>query len=118
MFISKSAKTLLIALVALMLAGFTYAYAAANTVPATAAGDGAGVVSGYTVTAIKYNLNSTNPSNIDSVTFTISPAANFVTINLGTATWYTCTGTTNITCLTPSTTVTSVINLTVVSTNN
>ncbi|NTV37187.1 MAG: hypothetical protein HGA53_09550, partial [Anaerolineaceae bacterium] len=84
----------------------------------TAAGDGAGTVSGYTVSAIKYNLDATNPSNVASVTFTIAPAANFVTVNLGTATWFTCTGTTTITCLTPSTTVTSVTTLKVVSTNN
>jgi hypothetical protein len=42
-------------------------------VPATTAGSGAGVVSGYTITNIHYALDATTPSNIDSVTFTISP---------------------------------------------
>ncbi len=34
---------------------------------------GPSVVSGYTVTALHYALNATTPTNIDSLTFTVSP---------------------------------------------
>jgi len=59
--------------VAFAIGGGAYAFTASNTVPVTTAGAGAGAVSGYTVTNIHYVLDSTNPANIDSMTFTISP---------------------------------------------
>jgi hypothetical protein len=73
-----------------------YGFAAANTVPTSKAGDGAGVVSGYTVSNIHYNLNASNPRNIDSVTFNLDTApvaGSTITIKLVSAgsTWYTCT---------------------------
>jgi hypothetical protein len=46
------------------------AFTAANTVPISSAGSGATAVSGYTISAIDYNLNATTPANVDSVTFT------------------------------------------------
>lgn len=55
-------------------AGGAYAFTASNTVPDTVAGAGSGTVSGYTVSGLHYGLNSTNPANIDSLTFTIAPA--------------------------------------------
>ncbi len=51
------------------------AFTAANTVPSTVAGAGSGGVSGYTVSGVVYNLNASNPQNIDSVTFTYSPGS-------------------------------------------
>src|SRR5207249_9866961 len=57
-------------LVAVTASGF----AAANTVPTTKGGDGAGTISGYTVSNIKYNLNASDPRNIDSVTFDVDAA--------------------------------------------
>lgn len=64
----------LVALVASgVIAGGAYAFTAANTVPNTTVGAGSGTVSGYTVTNIHYNLDSTTPVNIDSLTFTVSP---------------------------------------------
>ncbi len=48
----------------------TYAFTAANTVPASHAGDGSGAVTGYTVTNVHYTLNA-NPATIDSVAFTV-----------------------------------------------
>lgn len=51
------------------------AFTAANTVPATVAGSGSGGVSGYTVSGVVYNLNASNPQNIDSITFTYSPGS-------------------------------------------
>jgi len=56
-----------------LVAGFLsaiYGLTAANTVPASKAGDGQGVVSGYTVSAIDYTLDD-NPINIDKVQFSL-----------------------------------------------
>jgi hypothetical protein len=58
---------------AMIIAGGAYAFTAANTVPNSTVGAGAGTVSGYTVTALHYALDATTPTNIDSLTFTISP---------------------------------------------
>jgi hypothetical protein len=75
----RTFKTMLIILIALTLSGFTYAFAAANTFPAsTKAGSGAVTISGYDVTGIQYTLNASNPANIDSVSFTLDAAASTV----------------------------------------
>jgi hypothetical protein len=60
--------------VAVAIGGGVYAFTASNTVPTTTVGTGAGTVSGYTVTNLHYTLNATTPTNIDSLTFTISPS--------------------------------------------
>ena len=64
-----------ILVVAAALATGAYAFTATNTVPDSNAGSGSGTISGYTVSAIAYQLNATTPSNIDSVTFTLNAAA-------------------------------------------
>ncbi len=51
----------------------TYGFAAANTVPASNAGDGSQAVSGYTVSAVHYGLDLNTPSNIATLTFTVTP---------------------------------------------
>jgi hypothetical protein len=56
------------------IAGGAYAFTASNTVPTSNVGAGAGTVSGYTVTNLHYSLNSTTPSNVDSLTFNVSPS--------------------------------------------
>lgn len=61
-------------LLALVIAGGTYAFTASNTVPASNAGAGSGAVSGYTVSNIHYGLDPTTPTDVDTVSFTISPA--------------------------------------------
>jgi hypothetical protein len=68
------------------------AFTASNTVPDEVLGEGAGTISGYTITSVAYNLNTTTPSNIDSVTFTTSALANTVKIKLVSSgsTWYSC----------------------------
>src|ERR1700722_2435559 len=98
--------------IALVIGGGAYAFTASNTVPATTAGAGSGVVSGFTVTNIHYVLNATTPANIDSLTFTISPAVPSTgsgkviiaaALSTGGPTNYTCTtdtGGTNVTCAT------------------
>jgi hypothetical protein len=80
----------------LILAASAYAFAASNVVPESGAGDGNEVISGYTVTAITYTLNSSNPANIDSVKFNIEPTASAqppttVKVQLVTSgTWFSC----------------------------
>lgn len=85
----------------------TDASTASNTVSASQAGDGTGTISGYVLSSIKYNLNASTPSNIDSVTFTLdsTPAAgSTLKAQLASAgSWYTCTSSgANITCTTTS----------------
>ena len=80
----------------LILAAAVYAFAAANTVPESGAGDGNGTISGYTIATIRYGLNATTPTNIDTVSFTITPtggasAPTTVVVQLnGAGSWYTC----------------------------
>jgi len=104
-----------------VVAGGSYAFTASNTVPSTQAGQGTGTVSGYTVTSVGYTLNGSNPSNIDAVTFTISPAtATTVKAQLVAAgTWYSCVNTTgSVSCATtsPQMTVATAATLNVVAT--
>jgi hypothetical protein len=94
---------------ALAIGAGAYAFTASNTVPASTAGAGAGAVSGYTVTNLHYNLDATTPGNIDSLTFTISPAvpnsgSGKVVISAALSTG----GPTNYTCTTDVTTGTTV----------
>jgi hypothetical protein len=67
-------------------------------VPASYAGEGASVTSGYTITNVVYTLNTTNPSNIDSVAFTLNAAATTVKARLvTTGSYYSCTNTSGTT---------------------
>ncbi len=93
--------TLVLAAVALFAVGGA-AFTAANTTPFRSAGeDLTGVISGFTISGITYNLNGGDPSNIDSVVFTAqSDHAGPWTASLGTLVgrftatalaWYVCT---------------------------
>ncbi|NWG35169.1 MAG: hypothetical protein HXY42_12055 [Chloroflexi bacterium] len=94
MFNRSSSKMFVVVLLALVFATAAFAFAATNTVPGTYAGEGAGTVSGYTVTNVVYNLNATNASNIDSVSFTLNAAASTVKVRLvTTGSFYNCTNT-------------------------
>ena len=64
----KSSRVLLVTLLLFVLAGATYAFAAANTVDDSYAGDGQGSVKGYVISNIHYVVNG---ANIDSVTFSV-----------------------------------------------
>ncbi len=66
-------KVLFIALVAIVVAGGSYAFAAANTVADSAAGYKDSVVSGYAVTNVVYDLNATDPTLVDNITFDVAP---------------------------------------------
>jgi hypothetical protein len=92
----KTSRLTFAVLMALILAAATFAFANANTVPSSGAGDGEGIISGYTVSGIRYILNAANPGTIDEVRFILTPdagagAPNTVMIQLG-GNWYTCTG--------------------------
>lgn len=60
MFQSRTLKTLVILLAILVLSGVAYAFAAANTVPSTYAGDGKGTISGYEVGNVVYGYSLDN----------------------------------------------------------
>jgi hypothetical protein len=74
----RNFKVLLLVLAVLVIAGSAYAFAAANTVPDTAAGYKASVVSGYTVSNIVYDLDDMDPTTVDAITFDIAPSAGSV----------------------------------------
>lgn len=79
-------------LILVMLAVAGYAFAANNTVPANNAGDGSEQISGYMISAVSYDLDATDPSVIDGVSFSISPAnAKTVKIQLTNGgQWFSC----------------------------
>ena len=90
----RSTKLFIIVLVVLVFATSAFAFAASNTVPASYAGEGSSVTSGYTVTNVVYNLNATTASKIDSTTFTLNAAAATVKVRLvTTGSYYSCTNT-------------------------
>ena len=77
MFIQKFFRTrnIVALLLVILLMVAAYAYAAANVVPESGAGDGSEAISGYTVTAVTYALDVSDPSQISSVSFNIAPTA-------------------------------------------
>jgi len=66
-------RTLALLALLLVLSAVAYGFAAANTVPDSGAGDGSGTITGYVISNVRYTLNATNPANIDSVSFTVTP---------------------------------------------
>ncbi|MFP5352722.1 MAG: hypothetical protein ACLGIB_09185 [Actinomycetota bacterium] len=71
-------KVLGLVMVVGVMAASTYAFTAANSVPATEAGDGAGAITGYQVSAIEYLPDATDPSKVDGVRFILDAAAETV----------------------------------------
>ena len=78
----KQSKLVLVVLLVMVLSAASYAFAATNTVPNSYAGDGKGAIAGYAVTNITYGLNGSNPSLIDSVSFTLDQTADTVKAEL------------------------------------
>ncbi len=114
-------RLIIVLAAAIAVGSSVYAFAAANTVPATTAGAGSGAISGYTVSNVAYGLNAATPTNLDSLTFTIAPTtATTVKAQLAAAgTWYTCGNVAGaVTCNTtvPQATVAAATQLTVVAT--
>jgi hypothetical protein len=113
--------TLLAVALTIAVAAGAYAYTNSNTVGATQAGDGTGAITGFVLSSVKYNLNASNPGNIDSVTFTLDAtpvAGSTLKSQLAPAgSWYTCTNVAAaVTCTTtsPQATVATATNLRVV----
>ncbi len=88
----RNVKFLVVILAVLVIAGSAFAFADANTVPDTKLGDGFGVVSGYTVTAVEYTLKESDPSALESVKFDVGAVAETVQVQLvaSSGTWYSC----------------------------
>lgn len=106
---------------ALSLATGAYAYSASNSVGATYAGDGSAAITGFVVSSVTYSLNTSNPSNIDSVAFNLDSApvaGSTLKAQLApTGSWYTCTNVAAaVTCpvTSPQATVAAATNLRVV----
>ncbi|MBI5824772.1 MAG: hypothetical protein HZB18_12145 [Chloroflexi bacterium] len=118
----RNFKVLFVVFAVVILSVAAYAFAAANTVPATKAGDGTGAVSGYTITSIVYTLNATTPTTLDEVSFDLGAAATQVKAQLVSSggTWYACTLDTGTVwqCDTTGLTVTSIDQLRVVAASN
>ncbi len=72
--ISLNPRRLLIIGALGLVSAATLGFAASNTVSGSYAGDGSGTVSGYNITNLHYNLDSTNPNLTTSITFNINPA--------------------------------------------
>jgi hypothetical protein len=90
--IIRSPRFLIVLVLVALSATGAYIFAATNTVPSTQAGAGSAAISGYTISNVAYTLNA-DPTKIDAVTFTISPAAaGTVKAQLVSGgTWYSCT---------------------------
>lgn len=87
MFHSRTFRSIVILIVALAFASTAYALAASNTfTDAGKAGDGTSAITGFTISAVSYNLDTVDPSYVASVdlTFDEAPEELVVTID-GTA---------------------------------
>lgn len=71
------------------------AFTNSNTMPAdTQAGDGARAITGYTVSSVHYGLNATDPTKVDTVTFSLDStplAGSTIKIQVDGTRWYSCT---------------------------
>ena len=106
---------------AVIIASTTYALASDNTRFPGARGEGAGGISGYSVSNINYQT-STDPTQIDSVKFTLDANATTVKIKLNNSAsaWYTCNpmGGNDWVCQTTGATILSAENLEVFAAGN
>lgn len=91
-------RYLAVIILALVLSATAYAFAAANVVPESGAGDGSGVISGYTVQNVTYALVAATPDKINTVTFNIAPTSGAavpaqvkIKLDASSTTWYNCT---------------------------
>lgn len=93
---SQNLKVVLFVLAILVIGGSAYAFAASNTIADSAAGYAGVAVPGYDVTNIVYDLDATDPTIVDEITFDIAPlsgSAAAVTVMVQTeaaGSWTTC----------------------------
>ena len=95
-------RILVLIVLTIVLGTASYGFAAGNTVPAGVAGEGMGVISGYTVSSVVYTLDGSDPTQFASVAFTLDANASDVYGGIGngvTIYWTSCAGgPTNFTC--------------------
>jgi len=104
---SMLARIVALALAVSAVTGVSLVLTAANSVPATKAGDGSNTITGYTVTSVHYTLNGTDPSKVDQVAFTVDStpvAGSTLKAQLvAGGSWYSCSNSgTAVTCATTS----------------
>ena len=117
MFIKKflRTRTIIALFLIMLLIVAASAYAAANVVPESGAGDGSAAVSGYTVTAVSYSLDGSDPSLISAVSFNITPTSGASPVSevqvqlVSNGTWFACdeSGAPAVTCTITGVTVVS-----------
>lgn len=94
---SRHLKVLFAVLAVLIIMGSAYAFADANTLEASNSGYAASEISGYDISNVKYDLDATNPTLVDAITFDVEPISGTVvaaTVKVQTATggtWTDCT---------------------------
>lgn len=91
----RSGRRLAVLAIFAIIAVSAFGFAAGNTVNASKAGDGAGGVSGYTVSNVHYTLDGTDPSLIDAVDFDLDADADATSVKVqfnSSGSWYGCTG--------------------------
>jgi hypothetical protein len=107
-----------LALVVLLLLAGT-AFAASNSLGASRAGDGTGVVSGFTISGIQWTMEPSNPANMILVRFGLDRPATQVFVRFSpTDTWRPCfilAGTTAFCVLIPTVPIASIASLEVAS---
>jgi hypothetical protein len=69
----RNFKILMVMMLVFVLVGSSYAFAAANTIELSNAGQGEKMVSGYGITDLKYNLKLGDPTSVDTITFIVTP---------------------------------------------
>ncbi len=67
-------KTIISLLILAIIAAVVYGFTATNNVPESGAGEGSGVISGYTVSNIQYSLLPEDPTKIDRFTLSVVPS--------------------------------------------
>jgi hypothetical protein len=90
----KRFSLIVFALLAMATTYASFAYASSNTFYPTSGGDGLGSISGYVIGDVSYHLAS-DPSRLDSVSFSLNADADFARIQLTDTQsgWYPCTNT-------------------------
>ena len=71
---SNRYRVLLLLVLTLVLATATYGFAAQNTVDASYAGEGDGLIGGFAITAVSFTLDPSDPTQFSGLDFTINPA--------------------------------------------
>ncbi len=79
----RKARLFFLTALLVLLAVLAYGFAAQNTVPTSYAGDGQAQVEGFTVSNVHYVLDSSDPSLISQVTFSLDPTPGDVHVLVG-----------------------------------